>query len=160
MTASWLGNLGSGTSAYSAYGRDHELGAPGKASVVPGSADPEFRGDPTRYCPEELLVGALASCHMLWVLHLCSEAGIIVTEYSDDAMGEMVVHADGSGEFVIVILHPRMVITDPSRAIEAVALHDRAAALCFLARSMAFPVKHEPKIIVRPPESTGAGSPS
>lgn len=156
----WLGNLGSGTSAYSAYSRDHELSAPGKATAVPGSADPVFRGDPTRYNPEELLLGALASCHMLWVLHLCADAGIVVTEYSDEATGEMVEHADGSGEFTIAVLRPRMIVTDPTRIAEAVALHDRARGLCCLARSVAFPVKHEPTVTARPPEFTDAGSPS
>ena len=146
MTADWLGNLGLGTATYSAYSRDHELSAPDKATTVPGSADPAFHGNPSRYNPEELLLGALASCHMLWVLHLCSIAGIVVTEYSDEAVGEMVEHPDGSGEFTIAVLRPRMVITDATRIPEAIALHDRARGFCCLARSVAFPVKHEPKV--------------
>jgi organic hydroperoxide reductase OsmC/OhrA len=160
MTVGWLGNLGSGTANYTAYSRDHELTAPGKAPPVQGSAAPEFRGDGSRYNPEELFLGALASCHMLWVLHLCADAGIVVTEYSDEAVGEMVQHPDGSGEFVLAVLRPRMVITDAARIVEAVALHDRAHGFCFLARSVVFPVKHEPKVTAQPPGSTGAGSPS
>lgn len=153
ITAEWLGNLGPGTSTYTAYSRDHQLSAPGKATFISGSADPAYRGDGSRYNPEELLLGALASCHMLWVLHLCANAGIVVTEYSDQAMGEMVQHPDGSGEFVIAELRPRMVITDAARIVEAIALHDRAHEMCFLARSVAFPVKHQPTV-------TAAESPS
>ena len=83
ITSRWKGNLGTGTSAYAAYSRDHECTGEGKIAPVPGSSDPAFRGDPGRYNPEEMLVGALASCHMLWVLHLCADAGIVVTEYAD-----------------------------------------------------------------------------
>jgi organic hydroperoxide reductase OsmC/OhrA len=94
-----------------------------------------------------LLVAALSACHMLWVLHLCADAGIVVTEYADEAWGEMVEHADGSGEFTRVVLRPRMRITDPVRAPDAIAIHDRAHAVCCLARSVRFPVEHEVAIL-------------
>ena len=139
----WMGNLGSGTSAYTAYSRNFELHAAGKGAPLAGSSDPHFRGDGGRYNPEELLVGALSACHMLWVLHLCADAGIVVTEYSDAATGEMEEHADGSGEFVRVVLRPRMMLTGPDRADEVRKIHERAHELCFLARSMKFPVEHE-----------------
>jgi organic hydroperoxide reductase OsmC/OhrA len=143
MTTRWTGNLGTGTSAYAAYSRSHELNGPGKSTAIAGSSDPAFRGDPARYNPEELLVSALSACHMLWVLHLCADAGIVITEYADDAVGEMVEHADGSGEFTRVILRPRMRITEAARAGEAKAIHDRAHQVCCLARSVNFPVEHE-----------------
>src|SRR5690242_17402343 len=116
MTTRWTGNLGTGTSAYKAYSRDHEISGAGKGAAIAGSSDPMFRGDRARYNPEELLVSALSACHMLWVLHLCADAGIVITEYTDDAAGEMVEHSDGSGEFTRVVLRPRMRITDPARA--------------------------------------------
>jgi organic hydroperoxide reductase OsmC/OhrA len=150
IASRWTGNLGSGTAAYTAYSRDFELEAAGKRLALPGSSDPHFRGDGARYNPEELLVGALSSCHMLWVLHLCADTGIVVTEYSDEATGEMVEHADGSGDFVRVTLQPRMVITDAARMDDAMALHHRAGELCFLARSMKFPVEHAPVITALP----------
>ena len=106
MTTTWTGNLGSGTSQYKAYSRDHEITAAKKTSPISGSSDVHFRGDPSRYSPEDLLVASLSACHMLWVLHLCAEAGIVVTHYSDQASGEMVEHPDGSGEFTQVIAHP------------------------------------------------------
>jgi organic hydroperoxide reductase OsmC/OhrA len=137
----WTGNLGSGTANYRAYSRNFELEGAGKVLAVPCTSDPNFRGDPARYNVEELLVGSLSGCHMLWVLHLCADAGITVTEYSDDATGEMVEHADGAGEFVKVTLHPRMTVTDPARIAEARELHHRAHEVCFIARSVNFPVE-------------------
>ena len=148
ITSHWTGNLGSGTSSYTSYSRAHECTGEGKLAAIPGSSDVAFRGDPTRYNPEELLVGALSSCHMLWVLHLCADAGIVVTEYTGEAWGEMLEHADGSGEMTQVVLRPRMRIADPARAEEIGAIHDRAHAVCCLARSMRFPVRHEPVVLI------------
>jgi organic hydroperoxide reductase OsmC/OhrA len=144
VTNAWTGNLGTGTSAYRAYSRNHELSGPGKSAPIAGSSDPLFRGDPGRYNPEELLVGALSACHMLWVLHLCANAGIVITAYTDDAVGELDEHPDGSAEFTRVVLRPRMTLADPSRAAEAVEIHHHAHQVCALARSMNFPVEHEP----------------
>jgi organic hydroperoxide reductase OsmC/OhrA len=145
-STTWTGNIGTGTSQYKAYSRDHEITAPKKAAAIQGSSDPLFRGDPARYSPEDLLVGSLSACHMLWVLHLCAMAGIVVTDYSDEAAGEMLEHPDGSGEFTLVTLRPRMTITDGSRIEDALAIHYKAHEFCFVARSMNFPVKHEPSV--------------
>jgi organic hydroperoxide reductase OsmC/OhrA len=119
----------------------------GKAGAIPGSSDPHFRGDAARYNPEELLVASLSTCHMLWVLHLCADAGIVVTDYSDEAEGEMRLNADGSGEFVSVTLHPRLVIDGRARADEATQLNHRAHELCFIARSVNFPVECLPEVL-------------
>ncbi len=142
----WTGNLGSGTSAYTAYRRNHELDAAAKNAPIPCSSDPVFRGDPSRYNPEELLVGALSACHMLVLLHLCADAGIVVVDYADQAEGEMAEHPDGAGEFTRVILRPKMTITDPARIPDAIALHHRAHEMCFIARSVNFPVEHQPTV--------------
>ena len=142
----WTGNLGAGTSAYTAYSRDHQLSGADKTAVIPGSSDPAFRGDRTRYNPEELLLGALSACHMLWVLHLSADAGITVTEYEDEPWGEAVEHADGSGEFTRVVLRPRVTIAEAERVHDALALHARAHDMCQLARSMNFPVEHQPQV--------------
>jgi len=144
----WTGNRGTGTSSYRDYSRDHESTGPGKRQSIEGSSDPAFRGDASRYNPEEVLVAALANCHMLWVLHLCADAGIVVTEYEDDARGEMVEHADGSGEMSRVMLRPRMRITDASRADEIPAIHDRAHAVCAMARSVRCEVRHEAVVVI------------
>jgi organic hydroperoxide reductase OsmC/OhrA len=142
----WTGNLGTGTSAYTAYGRDYELSGPNKAATISGSSDPAFRGDRGRYNPEELLLGALSACHMLWVLHLCADAHITVTEYMDQARGEMAEHEDGSGEFTRVVLAPHMMIAEQERIDDALAIHQRAHEVCALARSMNFSVEHEPVV--------------
>lgn len=142
----WTGNLGTGTSSYTAYSRNHEISGEGKAAAIAGSADAAFRGDGARYNPEELLVASLSTCHMLWMLHLCADAGIAITEYLDEASGEMAIHPDGSGEFVSVTLRPRMTITDEARIADAIALHHRAHEVCFVARSVNFPVGCEPAV--------------
>jgi len=146
ITTQWTGNLGPGTSQYTAYSRNHEISGPQKQVPIPGSSDPLFRGDATRYNPEELLVGALSACHMLWVLHLCADAGIVITDYLDEAFGFMTENKDGSAEFTRVTLRPVMTITDPLRADEARALHDRAHEVCAMSRSVNFPVLHEPVV--------------
>ena len=73
----WTGNEGTGTSAYRAYSRAHEITAPSKTAIA-GSSDPVFRGDATRWNPAELLIAALSACHQLCYLHLCADAGIVV----------------------------------------------------------------------------------
>src|SRR5215471_14353942 len=134
IAVNWTGNLGTGTSGYRAYGRNHEISAEGKKAAIPGSSDPHFRGDASRYNPEELLVAALSACHMLSFLHLCADRGIVVTAYRDDAEGTMAEHADGSGEFTKVVLKPRVTIADASRGGELRELHAKAHQLCFIAR--------------------------
>jgi organic hydroperoxide reductase OsmC/OhrA len=153
MTNRWTGNLGAGTSDYRAYSRGHEISGAGKSAIIPGSSDPAFRGDPARYNPEELLVGALSACHMLWALHYCADAGIVITDYSDNAEGEVVERPDGSGEFTRVVLRPSMTVTDASRIGDAIAIHERVHHVCALARSVNFEVACQPVI-------TAAGLPS
>ena len=146
-TLRWTGNLGTGTSSYRAYGRDYELSGPLKASAIAGSSAKTYRGDETRYNPEELVVAALSSCHLLAYLHLCADAGIVVTAYDDSAEGTMQTNPNGSGEFVEVMLRPRVQITDPARRGEADALHERAHEVCFIARSVNFPVMCQPATV-------------
>jgi organic hydroperoxide reductase OsmC/OhrA len=140
----WTGNRGSGTSSYNAYSRDHQISAAGKAVVLPGSSDKSFRGDASRYNPEELLVSSLSACHMLWFLHLCADAGIAVVSYQDEARGVMHENADGSGLFVDVVLHPTVELTEPRHQQRAEALHHTAHHMCFIARSVNFPVSVRP----------------
>ncbi|MBM3734443.1 MAG: OsmC family protein [Acidobacteria bacterium] len=139
LSLHWTGNRGTGTSTYQAYSRDHVIEIPGKPALQ-GSSDPAFRGDASRYNPEDLLVAALSACHMLWYLHLCASAGIVVTAYRDDASGVMVMDSDGGGHFSEVVLHPEVAIEDPSREQDALRLHEDAHRLCFIARSVNFPV--------------------
>ncbi|RZS39031.1 organic hydroperoxide reductase OsmC/OhrA [Herbihabitans rhizosphaerae] len=145
----WTGNQGSGTSSYRAFSRAHEVGAPG-VTTIPGSADPAFRGDPARWNPEQLFVAALAQCHMLWYLHLAATSGLIVTGYEDAAIGTMVEAPDGGGEFSSVTLRPTVTIAPGGDEALAHELHERANALCFIARSVKTPVHHEVTIVRTP----------
>ena len=142
----WTGNQGSGTGNYRSYKRDHEFSAPGKPAVL-ASSDPAFRGDASRYNPEDLLVASLSACHMLSYLHVCAVNSVVVVDYVDDALGIMQETADGGGVFTEVILRPAVMIAAGSDAAKALSLHDDAHHLCFIANSVKFPVRHEPRII-------------
>ncbi len=141
----WTGNTGAGTSAYTAYDRSYRLEAAGKPALL-GSSDPGFRGDPGRWTPEDLLVASLSACHQLWYLHLCAEAGVVVLAYEDHAVGLMVEERHGAGQFAAVILRPVVTIGPGSDRRDATRLHGTAHAKCFIARSVNFPVSHEPTI--------------
>jgi organic hydroperoxide reductase OsmC/OhrA len=141
----WTGNLGQGTANYRAYERSHEIVVEGKP-LISGSSDPAFRGDKTKYNPEELLVASISACHMLWYLHLCAEASIVVTDYLDQAVGTMLETEDGGGHFAEVVLKPVVTITSGSDKKQAEKLHEQAHHFCFIANSMNFPVLCEPSI--------------
>lgn len=145
-TVVWTGNKGTGTSGYRDYERNHTISVDGKADIL-ASSDPSFRGDKNRHNPEELFLASLSSCHMLWLLHLCSDAGIVVTAYEDQAEGTMQENADGSGQFTSVTLRPRVSIADATRAEEVQQLHHKANEMCFIARSCNFEVRHEPEVV-------------
>jgi organic hydroperoxide reductase OsmC/OhrA len=139
----WTGNQGTGTSAYRAYSRAHEISAQGKMAIA-GSSDPVFRGDAARWNPAELLIAALSTCHQLWYLHLCADAGIVVVAYSDNASGVEIEEANGAGQFECVTLRPHAMLAAGSDENIARRLHDAAADKCFIARSVSFKVEHEP----------------
>jgi organic hydroperoxide reductase OsmC/OhrA len=141
-TTTWTGNLGEGTRTYRAYSRNHDITVAGKAPLL-CSSDPAFRGDPARHNPEELLVASLSGCHMLWFLHLCAEAGVVVTDYRDEATGTMAETADGGGHFTEVVLRPQVRVAASADTQQIDALHHRAHALCFIASSVNFPVRCE-----------------
>lgn len=140
VRVAWTGNDGEGTKTYTSYRRDHNIAASGKPGI-PGSSDPSFRGDQARYNPEELLVASLSSCHMLWYLHLCSVNQVVVLDYCDEATGVMQEDSDGSGAFVRVVLNPAITISAGGDRAKALALHDEAHHLCYIARSVKFPVE-------------------
>ena len=142
ITTTWTGNRGEGTSHYRAYGRDHDLAAEGRPTL-PGSADPVFRGDPTRWNPELLLVAALSDCHLLSYLHLCAIHGVVVTAYRDEAVGVMEQIGDG-GRFTEVVLRPTVAVAEESMIAAANSLHHEAHENCFIASSVNFPVRTEP----------------
>ena len=146
LTVTWTGNAGTGTSSYQGFERSHDVSIDGKPTIV-GSAHPAFRGARECWNPEELLVASLAQCHMLWYLVLCAKEGIIVTEYVDHSSGTLVETADGGGHFEEVTLHPHVTITTPEKMDRAVALHERAHDLCYVANSVNFTVRTDPTVV-------------
>src|SRR5208337_168657 len=137
----WEGNLGDGTSSYQGYGRQWRVQVDGKPDLV-GSADPAFRGERDKHNPEDLLVAALSSCHMLSYLALCARNRISVLSYTDEASGLMKTTPEGGGRFESVTLQPTVEIADASRQALAMELHEKAHSLCFIASSMNFAVHH------------------
>ena len=81
---------------------------------------------------------------MLWYLHLCTDAGIVVVDYRDSALGTM-----SDTKFTAVTLRPQVTIVSSDRVEDAQALHAGAHTRCFIANSVNFPVVHDPKITVR-----------
>jgi len=149
VQVTWAGNEGTGTSSYRGYSRAHVITANGKVPIE-GSSDPAFRGDPTRWNPEELLLASLAACHKLWYLGLCAEAGIVVVAYEDNAQGTMVEQSDGAGQFTSVVLRPKVILASGSEIAKAQTLHKNAHEKCFIARSVNFPVSHAPELSISP----------
>src|SRR5438876_4302383 len=113
VTIRWTGNSGSGTANYRAYERSHLILIDNKANIL-GSSDPAFRGEKNKHNPEDLLISSLSSCHMLWYLHLCSEAGVVVVDYIDTATGIMVETPNGGGHFTEVTLNPIVFVAENS----------------------------------------------
>lgn len=141
----WTGNTGSGTSGYRSYSRDHVISVAGRPDLL-GSSDPAYLGDPGRYNPEDLLVASLSACHMLWYLHLASDARTAVLAYVDTPEGVMVEDSVRGGWFERVTLRPHVTIAAGGDTAQALALHEAAHAKCFIANSMNFPVLWEPQV--------------
>lgn len=146
-TLHWDGNRGTGTARYAGYGRDFRLQVEGKPALA-GSADPAFRGDPARHNPEDLMLGAIASCHMLTYLALCAARGVVVVAYQDTVQATLRVDPDGGGRFDAIVLRPRAQVAPGTDLALAAALHERAHALCFIANSCSVPIAHAPEIVV------------
>ncbi len=140
----WQGDLGTGTSGYRDYSRAHVVTADGLEPIA-GSSDRAFRGDPTRWNPEQLLVAALSQCHMLSYLHSAASHGVVVVAYTDDATGTLAQVGQG-GHLTGVTLRPIVTIADGDLEF-ARELHAEASANCFIASSVNFPVHHHVTIV-------------
>ena len=156
----WTGARRSGTTSFTAYGRDHELTAGDRPAIL-ATSDPHFRGDAHRWSPEDLLVSSLAQCHMVWLLHLAARDGVAVLGYADSATGTNRITSAGQGGFTEVVLHPRVTVaagatlSDGSPVTDEVlaALHAEAQEHCYISRSVSFPVRVQPAALafVEPP---------
>ncbi len=148
LRTTWTGDRGNGTTGYRDYDRSCTIQIDGKVDLL-ASADKPFRGDRTRWNPEDMLLAALSECHLLSYLHACVQAGVVVVGYRDDATGVMVEDGRGGGAFREVVLSPHVTVADASMVDAATAAHAQAHEWCFIANSVNFPVRHEPTIEVR-----------
>lgn len=143
LTAEWTGNTGEGTKNVRTYDRSHTVSILGKPELFLTTDNPAV-GDKTKLNPEDLLVSAISSCHMLSYLYLCSMDGIVVTAYTDHATGVMVEHASGGGNFKEVVLNPLVVVANENMVEKAIELHHKAHDICYIANSVNFEVKCNP----------------
>ncbi|MUU78071.1 OsmC family protein [Winogradskyella endarachnes] len=145
----WEINEGESTTNPRTFSRNHNVTIANKVSGLTVSAAKPFRGDETLYNPEDLLLSAIASCHMMSYLYVCSQHNIEVLSYSDDAEGDLEVIASGSGSFKTVRLKPVVTIKNENQKALALGLHTKANELCFIANSCNFPILHEATIVVK-----------
>lgn len=138
----WTGDRGEGTRRYRGYDRTWRIETSGKRPIE-CSNDPMLGGDATKPNPEDLLLSSLAGCHMLWYLHLASDAGIPVRGYQDNPLGVGETGTRGEGRFIRAVLRPTIVIEKGADLARADALHREVHHFCFIARSVNFPVEYQ-----------------
>ena len=144
----WTGNTGEGTRNYRSYKRSWDIAVPGKPAVS-CSNDPVLGGDPSMMNPEDLLLSSLSACHMLWYLHLASDAGITVLSYEDTPIARGELEPSGAGRFLEATLRPAITIASGGDVQRAHEIHGEIHQYCFIARSVNFPVRHDPEITVQ-----------
>lgn len=147
VAVEWTGNNGLGTENYEVYDRSHTVQVEGKA-LIECSSDTPFRGDAAKYNPEDFFVSSLATCHMLWYLHLCADNNIVVHTYNDKAEGVLDVSSDKPGHFSAVTLHPIVGVAEAWMLDKANELHEKAHQKCFIANSCNFPIYIKPSSII------------
>lgn len=123
--------------AYDTYGRDHVVTYGGGARIE-ASAAPDYKGDGAKPNPEEQLVGALSSCHMLTFLAVCARKKLVVDAYDDQAEGVLEKNAEGRLAVTRVTLKPRVTFAEGTNVDDATleSLHAAAHRGCFIASSV------------------------
>ncbi len=143
LTANWTGNKGDGTKNVRTYDRSHTVSIQGKPELFLTTDNPAV-GDKSKLNPEDLLVSAISSCHMLSYLYVCSLEGIVITSYTDNATGIMIEKSSGGGSFKEVTLNPVFYVANESMMQRAIELHHKAHEICYIANSVNFEVKCNP----------------
>lgn len=130
---------------YDTYNRDHIVIFEGGARV-PVSAAPAYRGNAALVNPEEGLVAALSSCHMLTFLAVAAKKRFTVDRYSDHAVGFLEKNQNGRLAITRVVLHPQVEFSGPTLPSpkEIAELHEQAHSGCFIANSVTTEVSIEP----------------
>ena len=127
---------------YEAYPRNHTIRFKDGQEIMTASASPAYRGDGSKADPEDMLVAALSSCHMLSFLAIAAKKRLTVTSYQDDAVGFL--ENDGGKLWITrVILRPQVEIeTDHETLMQ---IHHMAHEACFIANSVRTEVTVEPR---------------
>ncbi len=122
---------------YETYHRDHLWTSAGGVKI-PASAAPDYHGNAAHVNPEEALVAALSSCHMLTFLAVAARKQFIIDVYHDDAIGILEKNAEGKLAITRVTLRPRITFSGEKKPTpeELKALHDQAHRGCFIANSV------------------------
>ncbi|MDP2312373.1 MAG: OsmC family protein [Pseudomonadota bacterium] len=131
--------------AYDTYDRTHRISFGGGIAVAASSA-PAFLGDPAKVNPEEQLVAALSSCHMLTFLAIAAKKRLVVDRYEDAAEGWLEKNAEGRLAVTRVVLRPKVSFA-PGATVDAAMLadlHHKAHDNCFIAQSVKTDVRVEP----------------
>lgn len=117
------------------YDRSHEV-TYGSGITVAASSAPGFKGSTERMNPEEALVGAISSCHMLTFLAIAAKKQLVVESYDDQAEGFLEKNAEGRLAVTRVVLRPLVVLGAPITPEDLTRLHDQAHRGCFIANSV------------------------
>jgi len=130
---------------YNTYNRAHDWRIAG--TTIPASAAKDYRGDPDRVNPEEALVAALSSCHMLTFLAIAAKRKLSLDSYSDDAVGVLEKNAAGKLAITRVTLRPKIAWSDgvTVSAADIEKMHHEAHEGCFIASSVTTVVTVEPQ---------------
>ena len=127
---------------YESYPREHEIVFKDGQDRLTASASPAYRGDGKHGDPEDLLVAALSSCHMLSFLAICAKKKITVQSYQDDAVG--LLENDGGKLWITrVILRPKVACNADEQTLAQI--HHLAHEACFIANSVKTQVTVEPQ---------------
>jgi organic hydroperoxide reductase OsmC/OhrA len=133
---------GDGPFTYEAYPRNHTIGFKNGQETLIASSSPAYKGDGSKPDPEDLLVAALSSCHMLSFLAIAAKKRLTVHSYRDDAVG-FLENDNGKLWIARVILRPKVVIDADAETL--VHIHHLAHEACFIANSVKTQVSVEPQ---------------
>jgi len=131
---------------YDGYSRDHQWSFDGGQTLV-ASAAQAYLGSAEGVDPDEALVAALSSCHMLTLLAIAAKKGWVVESYEDDAVGTLAKGANGRLAVTGVVLRPHIVFSgDKLPDDDALQrLHHQSHEHCFIANSVRTEISIEPR---------------
>ena len=128
------------------FSRDHVWRLAG-GQTVQGSSAPDFSGNSEMSNPEEALLAALSSCHMLTFLAIAAIRKLVVDSYEDEPVAELGKNAKGKTMVARMTLRPRVIfgggmIPDADTVRE---LHKKAKENCFVGNSLLSEMTVEPR---------------